>query len=216
MWVLSCGRRGGGRRPPRSGARRDRRSAPNAQGVRMMGGEIGLRGEKSCGRWQNWESRSGEKTRKWTNEPKQGQLGSMRNSLLKFRLGRRLIADRGLTRCSLKMQQRITDSSVVRGQLSVEPGYRPVSVVSCQLSVVSCQLSVVSCQLSVAGRRGSERRDGAVEETSGRARRRPFGCPRPAPNKELSRGGRAGRFRIGSRCVLIGRERCGLAALLAT
>ena len=54
-----------------------------------------------------------------------------------FRLGRESIADRGLTRCSLKMQQRISEnSSVVRGQLSVEPGYRPVSVVSGQLSVV--------------------------------------------------------------------------------
>ena len=33
----------------------------------------------------------------WTNEPKQGlELGSMRNSLLKFRLGRRLISGSGL------------------------------------------------------------------------------------------------------------------------
>ena len=60
----------------------------------------------------------------------------MCNALFGFRLGRESIADRGLTRCLLKMQQRITDSSVVRGQLSVEPGYRPVSVVSGQVSVV--------------------------------------------------------------------------------
>ena len=51
------------------------------------------------------------------------------------RLGRESSAS-GLTRCLLKMQQRMTDLSVVRGQLSVEPGYRPVSVVSGQLSVV--------------------------------------------------------------------------------
>ena len=89
------------------------------------------------------------------------------------RSSKRLLAsasdEKSLVCCSCQL-------SVVRGQLSVEPGYRPVSVVSCQLSVVSCQLSVVSCQLSVvvavvvvscqlsvvscqlsvAGRRGSE------------------------------------------------------------
>jgi hypothetical protein len=43
----------------------------------------------------------------------------MCNALFKFRLGRESIVYRGLTRCSSKMQQRIMDSSVVRGQLSV-------------------------------------------------------------------------------------------------
>ena len=69
-------------------------------------------------------------------------MGSRRNALFRFRLGWESSADRGLTRCSSKMQQRILDLSVVRGQLSVEPGYRPVSVVSGQWSVVRvCQLS---------------------------------------------------------------------------
>ena len=55
----------------------------------------------------------------------------------------------GLDKMFIENATKILDSSVVRGQLSVEPGYRPVSVVSCQLSVVCGQLSVVSCQLSV-------------------------------------------------------------------
>jgi hypothetical protein len=73
----------------------------------MMGGEIGLRVKKTCGRWRNWESRSGENPGKWTNEPERRKLGSMCNALFGFRMGRESVADRGLTRCSSKMQQRI-------------------------------------------------------------------------------------------------------------
>jgi hypothetical protein len=75
--------------------------------------------KKTFGRWRNWESRSGENPGKWTNEPERGEMGSMCNGLCEFGLGQELVVDRGLTRCSLKMQQGITDSSVVRGQLSV-------------------------------------------------------------------------------------------------
>ena len=108
-------------------------------GAKMMGGEIGRRGKKNLWAMVKLGVRSGENPGKCTNEPERRKLGSMRNALFRFGLGRESVADRGLTRCSSKMQQRITDSSVVRGQLSVEPGYRPVSVVSCQLSVVSCR-----------------------------------------------------------------------------
>jgi hypothetical protein len=78
--------------------------------------------KKTCGRWRNWESRSGENAGKRTNEPEREQMGAMRNMLFKFRLGLESTADRGLTRCLSKMQLRITDSSVVRGQLSVAGG----------------------------------------------------------------------------------------------
>jgi hypothetical protein len=84
-----------------------------------MGGELGLRAKKKCGRRLHLLSRSDENPGKWTNEPERGQMGAMRNALFRFRLGRESVADRGLTRCSSKMQQRITDSSVVRGQVSV-------------------------------------------------------------------------------------------------
>ena len=46
----------------------------------MMGGELGLRGKKFVGDGKNWVRKSDENPGKWTNEPEQGQMGSMRNA----------------------------------------------------------------------------------------------------------------------------------------
>ena len=62
-------------------------------------------------------------------------MGSMRNGLCEFELGREWSADRGLTRCSLKVQQK----------------YQKI-----------CQLYVVSCQLRDGGRRPSVARTAAT------------------------------------------------------
>ena len=95
-------------------------------GSRMSPGDVESRRQnrtlrqKNCATCRDWVRRSDENPGKWTNEPERGKMGSMRNALFEFRLGRESIADRGLTRCSLKMQQRISE-------------IRQLFVVSCQL-----------------------------------------------------------------------------------
>ena len=68
------------------------------EGCERWGRDRAAGRKKTCGRWQNWESRNDENPGKWTNEPERGQMGSMRNALFKFRLGRESIVERGLTR----------------------------------------------------------------------------------------------------------------------
>ena len=95
---------------------------------------------------EDWVRRSDENPGKWTNEPKRGQMGSMRNALFKFRLGRESIADRGLTRCSLKMQQRISEKFVSCSWSVVSCGTGGGDLRSCTAGSETWSRGVVSCR----------------------------------------------------------------------
>jgi hypothetical protein len=70
------------------GARVGWGGADFAEGCGEQAAKSDFEAKKTVRHVKDWVRRSNENPGKWTNEPERGQMGSRRNPLLKFMLGR--------------------------------------------------------------------------------------------------------------------------------